>query len=198
MIIVFNVLIMGIEGNIGVAAYGVIANLSLVVTSIYTGLAQGMQPITSRAYGHGDRQSMKQVLHYAIWAMLFISCGVYLVIFLFAGPITGIFNSQNNLQLQQIATAGLKLYFISVPFVGFNIILSMFFTSTEKAFPAQAVSLLRGFFLIIPAAFVLSALAGITGVWLTVPVTEGVVALVGTGLYVKSSAARETSPLQGK
>ena len=39
VMIVFNSIIMGIQGNIGVAAYGVIANLSLVVMAIYTGIA---------------------------------------------------------------------------------------------------------------------------------------------------------------
>ena len=42
VIIVFNAIILGLTGNIGVAAYGVIANLSLVVVAIYTGVAQGM------------------------------------------------------------------------------------------------------------------------------------------------------------
>ncbi|MEW4411030.1 MATE family efflux transporter [Clostridium sp. AN503] len=186
VIIIFNVLIMGIEGNIGVAAYGVIANLSLVITSICTGIAQGMQPITSRAYGHGDKKGMHQVLKYAVCTLLLLSCSIYLAVFLFAGPITAVFNSENDMQLQQIAEAGLKLYFISIPFAGFNIVLSMFFTSAEKAIPAQVVSLLRGFFLIIPAAFILAALAGTTGVWLAVPVTEGVVAAVGGILYLRN------------
>ena len=186
VIIIFNVLIMGIEGNIGVAAYGVIANLSLVITSICTGIAQGMQPITSRAYGHGDKKGMHQVLKYAVCTLLLLSCSIYLAVFLFAGPITAVFNSENDMQLQQIAEAGLKLYFISIPFAGFNIVLSMFFTSAEKAIPAQVVSLLRGFFLIIPAAFILAALAGTTGVWLAVPVTDGVVAAVGGILYLRN------------
>ena len=51
VIMAFNTVILKIQGNMGVAAYGVIANLSLVTTSIYTGIAQGMQPLVSRAYG---------------------------------------------------------------------------------------------------------------------------------------------------
>lgn len=42
--IIFNMLILDIAGNVGIAAYGVIANLSLVVMSIFNGLAQGAQP----------------------------------------------------------------------------------------------------------------------------------------------------------
>lgn len=59
----------------------------------------------------------------------------------------------------------------------------MFFTSTDKAFPAYLISLLRGLVIIVPMAFLLSALAGITGVWLAFPVTEGLVAVLGLILY---------------
>ena len=49
------------------------------------------------------------------------------------------------MQLREIATAGLKLYFAAIPFAGFNIIISAYFASTEKALPAQIISLSRGF-----------------------------------------------------
>ncbi len=61
VMIVFNAIILRLQGNIGVAAYGVVANLSLVVVSIYTGIAQGTQPVLSRVYGYGERDSQKQL-----------------------------------------------------------------------------------------------------------------------------------------
>ena len=54
VIIVFNAVILRLQGNTGVAAYGVIANLSLVVIAIYTGIAQGVQPLMSSAHGTGE------------------------------------------------------------------------------------------------------------------------------------------------
>ena len=94
-----------------------------------------------------------------------------------------LFNSENNLQLQQIAVVGLRLYFISAVFVGFNVIISVFFTSTENAVPAHIISILRGFVIMIPMAFILSALWGITGVWLAFPATELLVCIFGAGMY---------------
>lgn len=38
VMIVFNTILLGIEGTVGVAAYGIIANLSLVILAIYTGI----------------------------------------------------------------------------------------------------------------------------------------------------------------
>ena len=185
VMIVFNTIILHLQGNIGVAAYGVVANLSLVVISIYTGIAQGTQPILSRVYGYGEHESQKQILKYALKTMLVISFGIYLFFLLTANPIVSIFNSEQNMQLQEIATAGLKLYFTAIPFVGFNIIISAYFTSTEKAFPAQIISLSRGFLMIIPMALFLSFILKMTGVWLSFPVTECLVTLAGIALYIK-------------
>ncbi len=158
VMIVFNTIILHMQGNIGVASYGIVANLSLVVISIYTGIAQGMQPILSRVYGYGERESQKQILKYALKTMLVISCGIYLIFLFSANLIVRVFNSEQNIQLQQIAETGLKLYFTAIPFVGFNIIISSYFTSTEKALPAQIISLSRGFFVIIPMAYFLAFL----------------------------------------
>ena len=109
---------------------------------------------------------------------------VYVGILAFAGPITSVFNSQNDLQLQQIAVYGMKLYFTSVLFVGFNIIIALYFTSVERALPAHIISLLRGLLLIIPMAFLLTGLWGMTGVWLAFPATELLVAALGAGMYL--------------
>lgn len=182
VMIIFNFIILSLEGNTGVAAYGVIANISLVIVAVYTGMAQGVQPLISAFYGPGDRRQARTVLRYSIITMLAVSCVAYLFIFVFAQPIAAVFNSGDNMELQRIAVSGLKLYFLCSIFAGYNIILSMFFTSTEKVLPAHILSLLRGFILIIPMALLLSVLWGMTGIWLVYPATELLVALLGLAI----------------
>ena len=183
VMITFNSIILKLEGNTGVAAYGIIANISLVVVAIYTGIAQGAQPLVSRFYGENNREQIQAVLCYAIFTTLALSGILYVLIFVLAQPIAAIFNSECNARLQTIAVTGLKLYFISTPFVGYNIILATFFTSIERAFPAHILSLLRGLILIIPTAFILSSLWKMTGVWFAYPVTEISAALLGFVIY---------------
>lgn len=48
--IIFNWIILRLEGNTDVAAYGIVANISLVVVAVYTGIAHGVQPLVSRFY----------------------------------------------------------------------------------------------------------------------------------------------------
>ena len=185
VIIAFNVIILGIAGNAGVAAYGVIANLSLVVIAIYTGLAQGMQPLVSRSYGEGNKTCIRQYLNYGFVSVLVLSAGIYASLFWFAEPIVKIFNSDGNVLLQEIAVSGMKLYFTAIPFAGINIMLSLFFTATNRVFPAQSISITRGFALIIPAAFFLARLAGMTGIWMTFPITECMVFLLAVIFLIR-------------
>lgn len=184
VMIAFNSILLSLCGNTGVAAYGVIANLSLVVSSIFTGIAQGTQPITSRAYGRGDRNTMRKALQYAVCCSLVVSVLIYLLFFFGAEIITAVFNKERDVSLQHIAVSGLKIYFTAIPFAGFNIILSTHFTAIEKALPAQVISLARALFIIVPAAFLLSSTFGMTGVWLSYPAAEVIVCLIGIGLLL--------------
>lgn len=178
VMITFNTLILGLAGNTGVAAYGVVANLSLVVLSVYTGIAQGAQPLVSRAWGRRQRPQLRALLRYALAAALAFSAVLYAVVFFGAGPIAAIFNSESDPALQAIAVQGLRLYFLAAPFAGANIILAVYFASVEQAVPAQAVSLLRGLVVIVPLAVALAAAFGMPGVWLAFPVCETLVAVV--------------------
>lgn len=183
VMIMFNMIILDLLGNVGVAAYGVVANLAIMVTAIYNGVAQGMQPLVSRFYGQNDRKSIAQILRYALTTMIVTSAVIYGVIFGFADEITSIFNSEGNMQLQQIAVIGLKLYFSSVLFLGFNMVMSMYFVAVDRPIPGQLISLLRGFLVIIPVTIVMAAVWGVHGVWLAYPTAEGVTAVVGLVLW---------------
>lgn len=189
VMIIFNMLILGLEGNVGVAAYGVIANISIVVSSLYTGLAQGTQPLLSTCYGMDDKVGIRKIMDYGYVTMVTISAVIYAVLFLFAPQITTVFNSEGNAVLQNIAEAGMKLYFTSNIFVGFNTIISTFFTSVEKALPAHILSLIRGLILIVPLAFFMSAFWGMNGIWLSFVATEAVTAVLGSVIYLKSQSA---------
>lgn len=187
VMISFNTIILNLEGNTGVAAYGIIANISLVVVAVYTGIAQGVQPLVSRSHAMGDKEQTQAMLRYSMMSMAILSILLYSLLVAFPEAVISVFNSENNMDLQSIAVTGLKLYFTSAPFVGFNIILAVFFTSMEKGLPAHILSVLRGFALIIPLAFVLSSLLGMTGVWITYPITEFLVALLGFVIYKKQT-----------
>ena len=174
VVLAFNIIILGLAGNTGVAAYAVIANTSIVAVSIFTGIAQGGQPLISAAHGIGDKDRLRAVLRYSIISQLVIAL------------IAAIFNSEHIDSLQRMAEDGIKIYFTGLFFSGFNIIISAFFAASEKIIPAQTITILRGFALIVPMAFIMSKAAGLTGVWLAYPVTEFIVAAISIIFYIRN------------
>ncbi len=186
VILIFNAIILSLQGNVGVAGYGIVANISLVVIAIYTGIAQGIQPIISGNFGAGNSKNVHSILKYALTTMLIISSIIFASIFFGACFITAIFDSEQNKLLQTIAIQGLRLYFIACPFVGFNAIISVYFTSTGYALPAHIVSLIRGFVVTVPITFILSAVAGMIGVWCAFPATELIATITGIIFYYKN------------
>ena len=178
VIIVFNMIIMSLAGNVGVAAYGIAANIFIVVVSIYNGIAQGMQPLASRSSGEGDSAASHSYLRLALISGAVVSVIVYICIFFFADPIAGIFNSEKDPALQEIAIQGLRLYFIGCFFAGFNVIKAAYLSAVGISAPANLISILRGFAVIIPAALAMSALWGVDGLWLSFAASEFIVSIV--------------------
>ena len=185
VLVVFNIIILGLQGTIGVAAFGVIANIAIVAIAVFIGIAQGIQPLISKYHGMGNRENVKAIIRCAVILMAAISIVVYSVVFFGAYYIADLFNSEQNELLQNIAVTGLRIYFIGIIFAGFNIIISVYFTSTETPRPAHIISVLRGFLVIVPMAFLLSSIGGIAGVWYAFPLTEFIVSGIGCYLYFK-------------
>ena len=103
VIIVFNIVILNIAGNTGVAAYGIIANIALVVTSIFTGIAQGMQPLVSELKRNGEKKSLQSVIIWGLSAGVILSAVIYIISFMYAREITDLFNSENSAALRELA-----------------------------------------------------------------------------------------------
>lgn len=79
---------------------------------------------------------------------------------------------------------GLRIYFAGFLFAGVNVVTAAFFSSVSQPGRSFAVSMLRGFVVILPMAFVLAAALGLDGVWLSMPASELVVAVFCLILYV--------------
>ena len=179
VMIVFNFLMLKGGGNTAVAAYGIVANISLVVIAVFTGLAQGIQPLASSSYGNHGEKEAKIFRKYGIINVFVISAIISSGIFLFANEIAAIFNSEKNISLQKQAVFGLKIYFAATLFMGINIMMSIYYAAIGREKMAQIIALLRGIVLVIPVMILLFTIFGIDGVWFGVVVTEIITMLVG-------------------
>ena len=170
--LVFNMLILGITGSIGVAAYGIVANLSIVGMSILNGLAQGVQPLISESYGKGNQKTVRKLLRWGLNSALVVEIVMVVFVWVFTDPLVAVFNSENNAMLLKYAHTGLQLYFLGFLFAGINILLVAYFSATANVRPAIIGSLLRGVIAIVICAVILSGILGMNGVWLSFLASE--------------------------
>ena len=170
--LVFNMLILGITGSIGVAAYGIVANLSIVGMSILNGLAQGVQPLISESYGKGNQKTVRKLLRWGLNSALVVEIVMVVFVWVFTDPLVAVFNSENNAMLLKYAHNGLQLYFLGFLFAGINILLVAYFSATANVRPAIIGSLLRGVIAIVICAVILSGILGMNGVWLSFLASE--------------------------
>ena len=171
-ILVFNQVLIGLGGDIAIAAYGVLANILVVALSLFTGVAQGIQPLISRAANKEDRTTIQKTLAFGLRVSFVMAVGLYLVLFFLKYPIISAFNRENDPMLIQLAAAGIPIFFLSLFGSSLNVVFSIFFSAIGRAKQAFALALFRGYFFLIPLVLVLANFWGLTGVWASLPITE--------------------------
>lgn len=194
VLLVFNLLILNHAGNMGIAAYGIIANLALIVMAVFTGISQGIQPLLSRAHGEGNGVQVQTICRSSIALSALMGTLVLLGTFRFAPVLVSLFNQEQDPALQAIAERGLQIYFVSFLFLGYNFMISSRFSATEHHGFAFALSFFRGCGGIVIAAMVFAYLWGLDGIWLSIPVVELLTMLMGLCFSRKTESA-EPSPL---
>lgn len=182
VLVVFNRLMVQMSGTLGVAAYGIVANLALIVLAIFTGIAQGIQPLLSRTYGTGNVDEAMYFYRKGLRLSLLVGLFVIGIAYLATPALVLCFNGEHNSTLQTMAETGVRIYFIGFLCVGCNYLTAACFSITEHAKAACSLSVFRGLLGIIATACLFSALWGMSGLWAAFPATE--LATAGMGLVM--------------
>ncbi|HHX03686.1 MAG TPA: hypothetical protein GX733_05320 [Tissierellia bacterium] len=171
VIFVFNAVLLRLVGELGVSSYAIIANLSLMFTSIFLGLAQGAQPLLSVAKGKADHQEFQDVLQFSKQVCLVLSLSTVLICLVIPQLLARVFISGDP-EVLEMTIGGLRLYSLGFLFLGFNLIGTVALQSAAESVKAFLFAMVRGMMLLIVDLFILQHFFGTTGVWLAFPVTE--------------------------
>lgn len=172
VIFVFNIVILRIKGDIGVSAYSIVANLSLFCAAVFNGIGQAIQPLVSVHYGAEKYRRKKEIVRLAIYTALGFGLFFFVIGLLFPLQLTNIFIDENNKELIKLSLTGIRFYFIAFIFMGLNTVLISYIQSMEYAKESIAISMIRGFVLVLAGIIIWPSLWGINGVWLTIPLAE--------------------------
>lgn len=172
VVIIFNKVTFRVAGESGVVAYAVIQYINNIAVMIYAGVAQGMQPLVSLAYGAGDKRGCLKFYSLAQRTILVCSLVCFGVCFFATAPVVSLLLESSSAAFDETVRA-VRLFSISFLMAGFNICSAGFFNATTKPVRALSLSLSRGIVLITASIYIMSELFGITGTWLSPVVSEG-------------------------
>lgn len=190
IIMVYNGILLSRQGNLGVAAYAIVANLAMVALAIFYGVSQGVQPLLSDAV---YRQSYREIKYYQRQTILLsalLSLGLYLLFLWQKELAVAAFNENNNPVLQAIAENACTLYFIGMIPASFNIFFTTYYAARGEARIAQILSFLRSIILLLPLLYCFAYLFAGRFIWLAFPVTEFLVMATALLLYFRPANKR--------
>lgn len=196
VIFAFNKSLATITGDIGISAYSIIANLSLIFAAIFIGVGQGIQPIVSFNFGAERLDRVYESVRLGIYTSIGLGTLFYAIGLLFPKALVSIFIDPSP-ELLNITVRGIKIYFSSFILMGLNIVLTSFMQSKEYSRVSFIISLCRGFIFVIIALIILPKLMGIDGVWMTLPLVEFTTAVMATFRFKKYRKALKYSLSKG-
>lgn len=169
--ILYNLQLMKLTGQDGVAAFGTIMYVFFIFIAIYIGYAMGCAPLIGYHYGAGNHKELKNLLTKSL--VLMGSLGVLLTIAaeVLAAPLSKLFVGYDP-ELYALTCHAFRLYAFSFLVTGFNIYGSAFFTALNNGGISIAISFLRTLLLQVAMIYLLPIFFDLDGIWLAVTAAE--------------------------
>ncbi len=176
--ICYNLQLLRMMGENGVAAYSVLLYYSYVFAAIFFGYNITVTPVVGFNYGAGDKAELRSLLRHSMILLLALGCVITLAAELTAGPAARLFVGYDP-ELTALTMRAIRISMASFVLVGVNIFTSAWFTGLNNGKVSAAVSFIRNLILELGFVFLLPALLGPDGIWLAVDAAE-VCALIMT------------------
>ena len=181
---IYNVKLMTLAGENGVAAYGTIMYVNFVFVAIFLGYSIGCAPLISYNYGAGNKNELKNLSKKSLGLL---GCwGIVLAAFaqLLAVPMSKLFVGYDN-ELFNMTLNGFRIYSIVYLINGFDIFGSSFFTALNNGIVSAVISFLRTLVFQIGAVLILPLFLGINGIWLSITVAEVLTLCITATFFIK-------------
>ncbi len=167
----FNISMMRLAGEDGIAAITIILYAQFLFSAAYLGFANGVAPVISYNYGNRNIVQMKRLFRMCFGIILVSSVVCLGFSYIMAVPAIAIFTPQDS-NTFAIARDGYRIFMWNFLFAGVNIFASSFFTALSNGKVSAAISFLRTFVFVVGSILVLPHFLEIDGIWLSIPVAE--------------------------
>lgn len=169
--ILYNLQLMRLAGEDGIAAYGAIMYVAFIFAAIFIGYAVGSAPVISFHYGAENTDELKSLLRKSVVLTAVSGAAMALLATLAAAPLSKIFVGYDQ-DLYQMTVHGFQLFSFSFLLSGFNIFGSSFFTALNNGLISALISFLRTLVFQCASVLILPVFLKLDGVWLSIVAAE--------------------------
>lgn len=138
----YNLQLIKLAGENGVAAYGVVMYVSFMFIAVFLGYSIGCAPVISFHYGAGHQEELRRLFKKSLVLMSVFSVALTILAELLARPFSALFVGYDPILLEMTIRA-FVLYSLSYLLTGFNIFGSAFFTALNDGLTSAIISFLR-------------------------------------------------------
>lgn len=186
----FNKQMLKYLGELGVVAYGVVANYALVIQSLFNGIGQASQPIMATNFGGGLHERVKTIRKMGLITVLLVASIAVICAYIIPVPMTALFVELSD-ELLKLSIPALNIYFLAFWFLGINLFITTCLQSIVKSTFALIIMVLRGVILPIIFAVVLPEITGSgIAIFAAVPCSEIIVSMISISFIRKFGASK--------
>ena len=169
--VLFNVQLMQLRGEDGVAAISVMLYIEFVFTAVLIGFSIGAAPVIGYHFGARNGDELKKLYHSCLKIVSLVSVVMFIISELAASALVSVFFVDNP-ALIELTVQGFRVFAISFLFCGINIFASAYFTALGNGRASAMISFIRTLVLQVAMILFLPRFFGIQGIWMALPVAE--------------------------
>lgn len=167
----YNLQLMKIAGEKGVASFGVIMYINFIFTGVLFGYAFGSSSIVSYHYGSENYKELRSLFSKSIKIIGIASLISFASAQLFAIPLIKIFFSYSD-ELIHMTTHGFRIYSIAYLMIGFNGYASSLFTALNNGKVSATIAFGRTLVFQVASILILPQIFGLDGIFSSIIVAE--------------------------
>ena len=179
----YNLQLMALVGEDGVAAYGMIMYVVLVFAAVFMGYNIGTSPLMSYQHGAGNSREKRSIFRKSLLVVAVFGVCMLGLAQATAGPISFAFTGYDA-DLYAFTEHAFRVYSLSFVLIGFSMYGSALFTSLGNGLVSAVISFLRTLVFEIGSVMLLPLVLGADGIWFSVLVAEVASVLVTTGFLL--------------
>ncbi len=181
--VIYNLQLLHIAGENGVAAYGTIMYVNFIFIAIFIGYSMGCAPLVGYNHGAQNYKELKNLFRKSLVLIGVTGVALTGLTFLLASPLSQLFVGYDA-ELLEMTKHGMQLFLLAFLVNGFNVFGSAFFTALNNGLVSAIISFLRTLLFQVAAVFLLPLVLGLDGIWLAISVAEVLTLIITITFFI--------------